>query len=65
MNKKKSGLDNLKTVIIIIQDVKQEYKMELPKEYSGKIIFSFQKGIFQGGKREHRFVAREIDRSLK
>lgn len=65
MKGKKSGLDNSKTIVIIIQDVRQEYKMELPKEYSGKIVFSFQKGIFQGGKREHRFVPREIDRSLK
>jgi len=65
MSGKKSGLDNSKTVIIIIQDVKQEYKMELSKRYSGKIIFSFQNGIFQGGRREHNFAPREIDRSLK
>ena len=58
-------LDNFETIVIIIQYGKKDYKIELPKDYSGKIIFSFQKGILQGGKRESRFIPRDIDRSLK
>lgn len=58
-------LDKSKKVVIIIRDAKTEYTMELPKGYSGKVMISFQKGILQGGKRENRFMPKEIDRSLK
>jgi len=61
----KKELDNSKTIVIIIQDAKKDYKIELPKGYSGKIVFSFQKGILQGGRREQNFASTEIDRSLK
>ena len=64
-NEKKKELDNSKTIVIIIQDAKKEYKKELPCKYSGRVIFSFQKGILQGGKKEERFVPSDIDRSLK
>jgi hypothetical protein len=65
MREKKQELDKSKNVVIIIRDAKQEYNMELPRAYSGKIILSFQKGILQGGRREHNFAPSEIDRSLK
>jgi len=65
MKEIKQELDKLGNVVIIIRDAKQDYRMELPKDYSGRIVFSFQKGILQGGKREHRFVPKEIDCSLK
>lgn len=64
-SQKRLGLDNSKTIVIIIQDAKKEYKKELPGKYSGRVIFSFQKGILQGGKKEERFVPGDIDRSLK
>lgn len=60
-------LDNSETIVIIIQDAKDEYRMELRKRYSGKILLTFQNGIFQGGKKEDPFLSREIpkNRSLK
>jgi len=60
MNKR---VDKIATVVIIIKDMKQEYQLPLPNDFSGKVIFSFQKGVLQGGKREAHFVPVEIKKT--
>lgn len=63
--KKKKPLDKTRKVFIIIYDERGEYRIELRKKYSGKILLGFDKGIFRSGKREDSFLASEVNRSLK
>lgn len=51
-------------ISIIINDGKNVFEIKLSKDYSGKVVLSFDRGSFQGGNKESRFVPQEV-RSLK